>query len=105
MKKIDIPIYLEVYYEEEENIKETLPRTLQSADFQELIKTEILERVSEAITLNRPELVLFRLVYYDLDLSVEKKDYKKLLTTILNIYEKEEDYLKCIEIKTLMDKL
>ena len=105
MKKIDIPIHLEVYFEEEEDIKDQFYDTLQSPEFQTIIKTEVLERMSEAISLGRPELNLFRLVYYNLDLAVEKKDYKKLLTTILNIYEQEEDYLKCIEIKTLVDKL
>jgi len=105
MKKIDIPIFLEVYFEEEEDIKDEFYKTLQSSEFQAIIKTEVLERISEAISLGRSELVLFRLVYYNLDLAVEKKDYKKLLNTILNIYEQEEDYLKCIEIKTLVDRL
>jgi len=105
MKKIDVPIFLEVYFEEEEDIKDKFYETLQSSEFQTIIKTEVLERISEAISLGRSELVLFRLVYYNLDLAVEKKDYKKLLNTILNIYEQEEDYLKCIEIKTLVDKL
>jgi len=105
MKKIDVPIFLEVYFEEEEDIKDKFYETLQSSEFQTIIKTEVLERMSEAISLGRSELVLFRLVYYNLDLAVEKKDYKKLLNTILNIYEQEEDYLKCIEIKTLIDKL
>jgi hypothetical protein len=105
MKKIDIPIFLEVYFEEEEDIKENFLKTLQSPEFQHIIKTEVLERVSEAVLTNRPELVLFRLVYYNLDLSIEKNQYKKILTAILNIYEQEEDYLKCIEIKTLIDKL
>ena len=105
MKKIDIPIHLEVYFEEEEDIKDQFYDTLQSPEFQIIIKTEVLERISEAISLGRLELNLFRLVYYNLDLAVEKKDYKKLLTTILNIYEQEEDYLKCIEIKALIDKL
>jgi len=105
MKKIDIPIFLEVYFEEEEDIKENFEQTLQSPEFQNIIKTEVLERISEAISLSRSELNLFRLVYYNLDLIVERKDYKKLLNTILNIYEQEEDYLKCIEIKTLVDKL
>lgn len=105
MKKIDVPIFLEVYFEEEEDIKDKFYETLQSSEFQTIIKTEVLERISEAISLGRSELVLFRLVYYNLDLAVEKKDYRKLLNTILNIYEQEEDYLKCIEIKTLIDKL
>lgn len=105
MKKIDIPIFLEVYFDEEEDIKDEFYNTLQSPEFQTVIKTEVLERVSEAVLTDRPELSLFRLVYYNLDLAIEKKQYKKILTTILNIYEQEEDYLKCIEIKALIDKL
>jgi len=105
MKKIDIPIHLEVYFEEEEDIKDQFYDTLQSPEFQTIIKTEVLERVSEAVLTSRPELSLFRLVYYNLDLAIEKKQYKKILNTILNIYEQEEDYLKCIEIKALIDRL
>jgi len=79
MKKIDVPIFLEVYFEEEEDIKDEFYETLQSSEFQTIIKTEVLERITEAISLGRSELVLFRLGYYNLDLAVEKKDYKKLL--------------------------
>ena len=45
------------------------------------------------------------MVYYGLDLIVEKKQFKKLLNTILTIYQQEEDYLKCVEIKALIDKI
>lgn len=106
MKKIDVPIFLEVYFDEEdENVEETFKETLQSKEFQEIIKTEVLERVSEAVVEGRTELVLFRLVFYNLDLAIEKAQYKNILNTILNIYEQEEDYLKCIEIKALIDRL
>jgi hypothetical protein len=45
------------------------------------------------------------MVYYGLDLSVDRKQFKKLLNTILTIYQHEEDYLKCVEIKNLIDKI
>ena len=105
MKKIDIPIFLDVYFEEEEDIKDNLLDTLKSPEFQHIIKTDVLEKVSEAVLTGRSELVIFRLVYYNLDLAIDKNQYKEILTVILNIYEQEEDYLKCIEIKALIDKL
>ena len=105
MNKIDEPIYLEVYFEDEEDIEQSFADTLKTPEFREVIKVKILEKVSEAINDRREELVLFRMVYYGLDLSVERKQFKKLLNLILTIYQQEEDYLKCAEIKNLIDKI
>ena len=105
MKKIDEPIYLEVYFEDEEDIEQSFAETLKTPEFKEVVKIKILERITEAINDKREELVLFRMVYYGLDLSIERKQFKKLLNTILTIYQQEEDYLKCAEIKNLIDKI
>ncbi len=53
----------------------------------------------------KEEYPLFRLVHYEVDFVLDKKEYKKILKTILNLYEQEEDYLKCVEIKNVIDKL
>lgn len=105
MKKIDSPIYLEVYFDEEEDIQANFQELLRSEQFKDLVKNDIYEKVTDAIKSNREEFILFRMVYYGLDLLIEKKHYKKLLTTILTVYEQEEDYLKCIEIKNVIDSL
>ena len=105
MSKIDEPLYLEVYFEDEEDIEQSFLETLKTPEFKELVKTKVLERVTDAITNSREEIALFRMVYYGLDLIVEKKQFKKLLNTILTIYQQEEDYLKCVEIKNLIDKI
>jgi hypothetical protein len=105
MSKIDEPIYLEVYFEDEEDIEQSFLETLKTPEFKELLKIKVLERVTEAVNSKREELALFRMVYYGLDLIVEKKQFKKLLNTILTIYQQEEDYLKCVEIKNLIDKI
>jgi hypothetical protein len=105
MKKLDEPIYLEVYFEDEEDIEQSFAETLRTPEFKEVIKVKILERITDAINDGREELTLFRMVYYGLDLSVERKQFKKLLNTILTIYQHEEDYLKCVEIKNLIDKI
>jgi len=36
---------------------------------------------------------------------VKKSQYKKLLNKVLEIYQEEEDYLKCVEIKNLIDQI
>ena len=105
MSKIDEPIYLEVYFEDEEDIEQSFLETLRTPEFKEIIKTKVFERVAEAVINNREELTLFRMVYYGLDLCLVRKEFKKLLNTILTIYQEEEDYLKCVEIKTLIDKI
>lgn len=105
MSKIDEPIYLEVYFEDEEDIEQSFLETLRTPEFKEIIKTKVFERVADAINNNKEELTLFRMVYYGLDLCLVRKEFKKILNTILTIYQEEEDYLKCVEIKTLIDKI
>lgn len=105
MKKTDAPIYLEVYFEEEEDIQANFEEILRSEQFKEVVKNEVYEKVIDATKEQREEFILFRMVYYGIDLVIQKKHYKPLLNTILTIYEQEEDYLKCIEIKNLIDTL
>jgi len=105
MNKIDEPIYLEVYFEDDGDNEQSFAETLKTSEFKKLLKTGVYERVADAITNNKTELVLFRMVYYGLDLSVERKQFKKLLNNILTIYQQEEEYLKCVEIKNLIDKI
>lgn len=105
MKKIEAPIYLEVYFDEEEDIQANFEEILRSEQFRGILRNDVYEKVADAIKDNKEEFILFRMVYYGLDLVIEKKYYKKLLNTILTIYEQEEDYLKCIEIKNLIDTL
>ena len=105
MNKIDEPIYLEVYFEGDDDIEQSFAETLKTPEFKKLLKTGVYERVADAITNNKTELVLFRMVYYGLDLSIERKQFKKLLNNILTIYQQEEEYLKCVEIKNLIDKI
>ena len=105
MSKLDEPIYLEVYFEDEDDIEQSFLQTLKTPEFKEILKTRVLERIADAITNHKEEMVLFRMVYYGLDLCLVRKEFKKLLNTILTIYQEEEDYLKCVEIKTLIDKI
>lgn len=105
MNKLDEPIYLEVYFEDEEDIEQSFLETLRTPEFKEIIKTKVYERVAEAVKNNKEELALFRMVYYGLDLCLVRKEFKKILNTISTIYQQEEDYLKCAEIKTLIDKI
>ena len=105
MNKLDEPIYLEVYFEDEEDIEQSFLETLRTPEFKEIIKTKVFEKVADAINNSREELALFRMVYYGLDLCLVRKEFKKMLNTILTIYQEDEDYLKCVEIKTLIDKI
>lgn len=105
MEKLTGPIYLELAFDEDEDLKPALERILKSPDFSGIIKTEVYPRLEYAIEQNKKEFALFRLVYYGVDLVLEKKYYKGLLNKVLSLYEAEEDYLKCIEIKKLIDIL
>ena len=105
MNKLDEPIYLEVYFEDEEDIEQSFLETLRTPEFKEIIKTKVFERVADAVINNKDELTSFRMVYYGLDLCLVRKEFKKILNTILTIYQEEEDYLKCAEIKSLIEKV
>lgn len=105
MKKIDTPIYLEIFFEDPEDLNQDLAELFGSSDFKNQIKTELLERLEEAIKGKRNKLSLFRLVFYGVDLVVKKSQYKKLLNKVLEVYQEEEDYLKCVEIKNLIDQI
>lgn len=105
MNKLDEPIYLEVYFEDEEDIEQSFLETLRTPEFKEILKTRVYDRVADAVINHKEELALFRMVYYGLDLCLVRKEFKKLLNTILTIYQEEEDYLKCVEIKTIIEKI
>lgn len=105
MKNLDTPIYLELYLEEGEELNVDLPQLLTDAGVVDLLKQELYERIGEAIKQDKKEIPLFRLVYYGVDLKLGKAQYKKLLNKLLNIYQSEEDYLRCVEIKNLIERL
>lgn len=105
MKKIDTPIYLEILFEDPEDLNQDLGEMFNNSDFKEKLKTELFDRLKMAIEEKRTKLTLFRLTYYGVDLSVKKNQYKKLLNKVLEIYQEEEDYLKCVEIKNLIGRI
>lgn len=105
MKNLDTPIYLELYLEEGEELNVDLPQLLTEAGVVDLLKQELYERIEEAIKQDKKEIPLFRLVYYGVDLKLGRNQYKKLLNRLLSIYQSEEDYLRCVEIKNLIEKL
>lgn len=105
MKKIDVPIHLEIYFEDPEDLNQDLGELFNNSNFKEQLKTELFERLEVAVKEKRTKLTLFRLVYYGVDLTVKKSQYKKLLNKLIEIYQEEEDYLKCIEIKNLIEQI
>lgn len=105
MKKIDVPIHLEIYFEDPEELNQDLGKLFDTSNFKEQLKTELFERLEVAVKEKRTKLTLFRLVYYGVDLVVKESQYKKLLNKVLGIYQEEEDYLKCVEIKNLIEQI
>ena len=105
MKKIDTPIYLEIFFEDPEDLDQDLGELFNQSDFKDKLKTELFDRLEQAIEEKRSKLVLFRLVYYGVDLSVKRSQFRRLLNKVLEIYQEEEDYLKCVEIKNLIEKI
>lgn len=105
MKKIDVPIHLEIYFEDPKDLNQDLGELFNNSNFKEQLKTELFERLEVAVKEKRTKLTLFRLVYYGVDLTVKNSQYKKVLNKLIEIYQEEEDYLKCIEIKNLIEQI
>lgn len=107
MKDINTPIYieLEIYSEDTQELKEALLGFFNSSDFKDELKVELLERLQIAIREKRDKINLFRLAYYGVDLVVKKNQFKNLLKKVLEMYQEEEDYLKCVEVKNLIDEI
>lgn len=105
MEMTDNPIILDIFFEDLENVEADLMEIFDGAEFKQKLKEETLSRVTVAIENKKKSFALFRLPIYGIDLKVEQSEYKKLLDKVLEKYQEEEDYLKCIEIKNLMDKL
>ena len=68
MKKLDIPIHLEVYFDEEEDIKDEFYNTLQSPEFQTVIKP--LGKLFQKLVLNE-----------DIIINNHKRIYNSIIST------------------------
>ena len=104
MKKVDTPIYLEIFFEDPEDLNQDLAEIFSGEEFKKKLKEELFERLEVAVKEKRNRISLFRLVFYGVDLIVEKKQYKRLLKKVLELYQEEEDYLKCVEVKNLIEQ-
>ena len=78
---------------------------LTGEEFRYVITEYLFSHLTEAIEKNKKSFVAFRLTQQEEDYVLEKKQYKKLLQTILAFTEEEEDYAKCATIKKLIDVL
>jgi hypothetical protein len=100
-----LPIFLDIESDEPAELNANLKEAFEKPQFTEMIKTTVYEMLKVAVEDKLAQFPLFRLPAYDIDYIVEKSQYKNLLNKILSLYQKEEDYLKCAEIKKVIELL
>jgi hypothetical protein len=73
--------------------------------FTKAVFKEVVEGIRDAIKNKKSTAILFELEKSDNYLELDKKDWKQGLQICLDKFIEIEDYEKCADIKSLMDKI
>jgi len=92
---------IELVYES----KEDLVSLASKEEFINFILEDSLKSISKAIETNLEKVELFNIFNLSLIVELDKSKYKTVLERIIQHYVEVEDYDKCIEIQTLINKL
>jgi hypothetical protein len=85
--------------------KEDLIGLASKEQFVEFILEDSLSTITKAINENLENVELFNILNLSLIVELDKLNYKNVLGRILQHYVEVEDYDKCIEIQSLINKL
>ncbi len=85
--------------------KEDLIGLASKEQFVEFILEDSLSTISKAINENLENVELFNILNLSLIVELDKSNYKNVLGRIIQHYVEVEDYDKCIEIQSLINKL
>jgi hypothetical protein len=85
--------------------KEDLIGLASKEQFVEFILEDSLSTITKAINENLENVELFNILNLSLIVELDKSNYKNVLGRILQHYVEVEDYDKCIEIQSLINKL
>jgi hypothetical protein len=92
---------IELYYDEFEDINEAL----ESDDIKDFLLKKSYENIKKAIEQNLDKIELFNILNLALVVEIDKNQFKPILKNTLLYYESMEDYKKCSQIKSLIEKL
>lgn len=99
------PIHLQITFNDESDLDADLHALTQSEQFMNLLKTELLPRVKQAVTEGLESFTVFRMVDYETDLFLDRDQYYNLLDRFTEIYLETEDYVTCEELQKLKKKV
>jgi hypothetical protein len=85
--------------------KEDLIELASKEQFVKFILEDSLASITRAINENLEKVELFNILNMSLIVELDKSKYKSVLQRIINYYVQDEDYDKCIEIQSLINKL
>jgi len=85
--------------------KEDLIGLASKEQFVEFILEDSLSTITKAINENLENVELFNILNLSLIVELDKSNYKNVLGRIIQHYVEVEDYDKCIEIQSLINKL
>lgn len=92
---------IELVYEN----KKDLISLASNEEFVKLILEDSLKTITKAINENLEKVELFNIFNLSLIVELDKPKYKSVLERIIEHYIQDEDYDKCAEIQSFIDKL
>ena len=92
---------IELVYEN----KKDLISLASNEEFVKLILEDSLKTITKAINENLEKVELFNIFNLSLIVELDKPKYKSVLKRIIEHYIQDEDYDKCAEIQSFIDKL
>ena len=85
--------------------KEDLVKLASKEQFVKFVLEDSLVSITRAINENLEKVELFNILNMSLIVELDKSKYKSVLQRIINYYVQDEDYDKCAEIQSLINKL
>jgi len=92
---------IELYYDEVEDITEVL----ESSDLKSFLLEKSYENIKKGVEQNLDKVELFNILNLALVVEVDRSQFKHILKNVLPHYESTEDYEKCAQVKSLIEKL
>jgi hypothetical protein len=100
MKKIT-PHNLELIYDEVEDLQ----KFYENPDFVKCVLGWSIESIEEAIEGKKNKVEIFNIVNLSLIVEVKRSQFPNIIQKLIDIYVEEEDYDKCAELQTLIEKI
>jgi hypothetical protein len=100
IKKREV-VNVDIIYKNQEDITNLFSKK----EFIDFVLKNSLEAINYAVENNLDEIQLFNIIKPPLHIKLEKLKFKPILEYITKYYVEDENYDKCIEIRSLIEKI